>query len=314
MSYLQALRLFSRNTRLYLFSSALVGFCFYGIYTVLFNLYLLRLGYGSEFIGLANAALWVPIVLFALPAGMLGQRWGVRATLIVGAVIMIAGLGLPPFAGLLPASLRSAWILSTYPLLGLGAALYMVNGDPFLMGSTGPGDRDQAFSAMLAISPLAGFIGSIVAGLLPGVFAAALEVPLDHPASYRYPLWIAAALFALTVPAFLATDQVSFPGAGGASPGPSTPPAQRERKAAVYVVIGLLALVALLRVSGENATLTFLNLYMDAGLGASTAQIGILSAVGQLVGGPVSLVMPHWPGAGERVRSSPSVSWASRSA
>jgi len=75
-NYLKALRLFSRNVRLYLITTVLVGFCYYGIYAVLFNLYLLRLGYGPGFIGLVNAAGWSPVVVFALPAGALGSRWG----------------------------------------------------------------------------------------------------------------------------------------------------------------------------------------------------------------------------------------------
>ena len=45
--YVRALRGFNRNVRLYLFTTALLGFTIFGgIYPVLFNLYLLRLGHG----------------------------------------------------------------------------------------------------------------------------------------------------------------------------------------------------------------------------------------------------------------------------
>ena len=47
--YLRTIRHFNRDIHLYLFASGLVGFClFSGIYSLLFNLYLLRLGYWSR--------------------------------------------------------------------------------------------------------------------------------------------------------------------------------------------------------------------------------------------------------------------------
>ena len=54
--YVTEARLFSRDVRLFLVTSVLFGFTAYGgTYTVLLNLYLLRLGYGTEFVGLISA-------------------------------------------------------------------------------------------------------------------------------------------------------------------------------------------------------------------------------------------------------------------
>ena len=54
-TYLQRVRLFSHDARLFLISSALVRLTVYGgIYAVLLNPYLLRLGSGPQFIGLVN--------------------------------------------------------------------------------------------------------------------------------------------------------------------------------------------------------------------------------------------------------------------
>lgn len=83
-SYLNTLRLFSREARLYLVTAGLIGFTIFGgIYTTLLNLYLLRLGYGPEFIGLVNAVGLFGLAIFSLPAGMLGDRWGVRRMMIL---------------------------------------------------------------------------------------------------------------------------------------------------------------------------------------------------------------------------------------
>jgi len=51
-SYLQALRQLNRDVRLFLVTAFLFGFGYAGIYFLLVNLYLLRLGYELEFIGL----------------------------------------------------------------------------------------------------------------------------------------------------------------------------------------------------------------------------------------------------------------------
>ena len=63
-TYIHTLRLFNRDVRLYLISAALIGFTFLGIYAVLFNLYLLRLGYGPEFIGTVNGVSQLGFALF----------------------------------------------------------------------------------------------------------------------------------------------------------------------------------------------------------------------------------------------------------
>jgi MFS family permease len=84
-SYVHTLRLFSRDIRLYLISFALFAFTIFGgIYTVLLNLYLLRLGYGPEFIGLVNAVGLLALALFFLPAGAITRRWGLRRAMIAG--------------------------------------------------------------------------------------------------------------------------------------------------------------------------------------------------------------------------------------
>ena len=117
--YLRAMRLFSRDVRLFLLSSALIGFCWKGIYAVLFNLYLLRLGYGPRFIGIANAVPTLTYGLACLPAGVLGGRWGVRRSMTLGVVIVAVGLALPPCAEWLPASVRAAWLILAYSVARL---------------------------------------------------------------------------------------------------------------------------------------------------------------------------------------------------
>ena len=124
------------------------------MYVMLFNLYLLRLGYGTEFIGLVNAAAQLGVVVFSLPAGMLGHRWGVRRMLIVGPSVATIGLGILPLAEFVPTAWQAVWLVVTYIVAWLGGALYIVNGLPFVMSKTNSAERAHALAIRTSTSDL----------------------------------------------------------------------------------------------------------------------------------------------------------------
>jgi MFS family permease len=140
-TYLQTLNLFSPNARLYLAANTLTTISYTGIYVMLFNLYLLRLGYGLAFIGIVNAATQLGVVAFSLPAGMFGRRWGNRRMLITGLSVATTGLGLVPLAEFVPANWQTGWLVVTYILAWLGGATYIVNSLPFVMSVTDSAER-----------------------------------------------------------------------------------------------------------------------------------------------------------------------------
>ncbi len=283
-TYLSAFRLFSRDARLFLLTSFLIGFTvFGGISTVLFNLYLLRLGYGPEFVGLVNAVGALGLVFFALPAGAVGTRWGSRRTLVAGLALAALGNTLLPLAEFIPVGVRPGWLLVTNLIASLGMTFYIVNIIPFLMGVTGAEERNHVFSVQAALWPLAGFAGSLVAGVLPRLVGTALKVSLDHPLPYRYPLLMAGLLLCFGVVAMLKTHA----------------PAEVDRQASTAErgplpvgIIALFGMIVVLTVAGEALAGTFFNVYLDDGLHASTSRIGTLAALGQLVAVPAALAMP----------------------
>ena len=278
--YLQKLRMFSRDARLFLITYSLWG-GFFGIHRVLFNLYLLRLGYGPEFVGRVNGVGRLTFGLFSLPAGALGGRLGNRRTIIAGMCLGVAGFGLLPLAEFVPVALRQVWVLATFSLGWLGGALYVVNGNPFLVGATTTDERNHAFSVREALIPLAGFAGSLVGGLLPALFVRAFGVSLDQPAPYRYPLLFAAALLIPGVPTLLATHEVVTEEGQKRMP---------KAGAAPYGLIALLALVVLLWSTAVEGT--FFNVYLDVRLHVPTSLIGVLMAVGQTLAVPSVLIVP----------------------
>jgi predicted MFS family arabinose efflux permease len=288
-SYLQQLRLFNRNVRLFLVTAAMLGLAWDGIRIVLFNLYLLRLGYGTETVGLINAVGSFAFSIFAVLLGTFGARWNGRRSLIIGLSLMVAGLALLPLAGMLPPAWQLGWLYAANVLSFLGLAMWWVYSIPFLMGATGPGERNHAFSVQIALAPLAGFAGSLVGGALPGLFAALGGFPAEDPAAYGASLFVAALLL---IPAVLALLPTRDPHSGIRPAGVTGPAEGHARSAAPYGLILLIGVVVWLRFAGTASTNTFFNVYLDDGLGVSTALIGVLWAFGRLVSVPAALATP----------------------
>lgn len=283
-TYLDVLRDFNRDVRLYLVTTMLIGLTVDGgVYTVLFNLYLLRLGYGPEFVGLVNGSGMLVFALCCLPAGTLSGRWGNRRMMIVGLTLLTIGCGLLPFAELHTGNWQAGWLFITWCFAFVGFALYFVNTAPFVMTVTHQTERNHVFSVQAAVWSLAGFAGSLIGGFLPGLFAIYLGVSLDQPAPYRYSLLVASLLLIPSVLAIVGTRE-----------GHTQPIKERQAKGETspLKLIAFLTLVRLLVVTGVGTLFTFFNVYMDAGLQISTVHIGVLSAVGRLLSIPTALIVP----------------------
>jgi hypothetical protein len=284
LTALTRFRQFNRNVRLFMVSVGLTGFSFWGINTMLLNLYLLRLGYGPEAVGVVNAVGMGGAALFCLPAGFIGGRWGVRRAMIAGQVAVMLGFLALPLGEFAPEGWRRGWVLGSNVLSAVGLSLYLVNNSPFLMAAATAEERGYAFSLQTAVQTLVGFLGCLAAGVMPGLMASLLHLPLSHPAPYRYPLLLAGAILLPSVLALLRTEEVSV----------ALPPAAQatQRAGAPRRLIALLAVLTLLRQAGTGVTRSFFNVYLDAGLGAPTTLIGTLSAVGQLLAAFTMLSLP----------------------
>jgi predicted MFS family arabinose efflux permease len=202
---------------------------------------------------------------------------------------MFAGALLLTWAEFGPPAWQATWLMAAYILLNLGLSLFFVNSVPYLMAITTPAERGPAFAVQSALISLAAFAGSLTGGFLPGYFAFALDQTLAGPAPYRYPLLLAALLLITGIWAAFGTRDTEEQGShmhaeveiAGINP------AFR-----VWGLILVLSVIRLLIVAGSAVAMTFFNVYMDAGLHVSTAQIGIAVAIGRLSAVPAALTTP----------------------
>jgi len=168
--------------------------------------------------------------------------------------------------------------------------------------TTGP-QRGLAFSVQTGLLALAAMAGSLIGGYLPGVYATALHLPLNHPEPYRFPLFISVALMAPGLVALLMTrpgDRPVLAGEGATSeeiePEVTAPPFSAERRRiarqSVVAVILMFGVIRFLQVAGIGSAGTFYNVYFDTQLNVPTSEIGLISAAARLASVPAALMVP----------------------
>lgn len=288
--YVQTVRRFHPRVWFYLIATSLIGFAYDGgIYSVIFNLYLLRLDYGPELVGQVNSVGMLAFAISAFPAGALGERWGNRRMMLVGLTLMGLSSALLAQAEFVALANRPLWLMTTYIVVNCSLAFYFVNSVPFLMNITSADERSAAFSIQSAMISLAAFVGSLVAGFLPGYFAAWLGLPLASPTPYRYPLLLAALLLLGGVWVF---GQSRLPVSVAVAKPVALPGAATVKEERVWPLIGAITIVRLLLVGGSAVAMIFFNVYLDAGLNVPTPQVGIAISLGRLLAVPAALLTP----------------------
>ena len=122
------------------------------------SLYSLELGASAAAVGVLAALFSVFPLLLAVHAGRVSDRLGVRAPMVAGALIMVAGLALPL---VFPGSLH--WLFVCPALIGLGQIYFHVSVHN-LVGALGDADRTKNFATFSLGSSIAAAIGPSAAG------------------------------------------------------------------------------------------------------------------------------------------------------
>jgi MFS family permease len=122
------------------------------------SLYALELGAGAGAVGVLAALFAVFPLLLAVHAGRLSDRLGVRAPIVLGALVMAVGLAVPL------ASRGIAWLFLCSALIGLGHIFFHVSIHNLVGSLGGEAARTRNFSTFALGSSIAAFIGPSAAG------------------------------------------------------------------------------------------------------------------------------------------------------
>jgi len=158
------------------------------IYVLLYNLYLLDLGFREDFVGQVNSASTAGMVAAILPAAVLARRWGLGKLLLVS----FASVGAISAVRVLVSS--RAPLLALAFLSGVAMSLYVVALAPAIARLTSDKARSTGFSVSTASSIALGIFGGWLGGHLPGWLGGKRPAMLAGCALVALALWPSARL------------------------------------------------------------------------------------------------------------------------
>lgn len=278
-TYINRIRAFSRNARLYLVSQAIYGTAI-GIFQLLFNFYVLSLGYDEAVLGNLVAARSMTSLIMAIPCGFLTDRIGKRNSIVISIAGYSASVGLML---LFPSSLM---FLAMNIVQGLAQSLSGVAMGPFLMENSKDTERTYLFSISSGLQMTTISIGQWIGGYLPTWIALRLAISALNTKSYAMSLWTVALISLLSVmPILFVSNLISKK-----SDRPTFAPMSfiRNNPGKIQKLI----LPTLITSIGAGLIMPFMNVYFRNVHQQSDTSIGMIFAWGSLAMGIGLIIAP----------------------
>lgn len=280
-AYLARLGRAPRAMKLFVLYTLFVNIGF-GVFQLIYNLYLVRLGFREDFIGILTAINTVLIAVAALAFGQLVNRFGAWRCILAGTILTVVAL-------LGQALITFVPVLVVFAALGgIGQAGLIVPNMPFIIEHSPDEERADLSALTFSIMSLSMTFGALVGGRVPellGRFGAsyAQETLLN----YRTTLLVGVALAGVgLLPLILIRERRRgiTTTAGRLADGQMIPRRVRNDMI-VFVAVG-----ALFSVSAA-AIIPFYNVYLKD-LGASAGTIGTVFAITGVFGALLGICAP----------------------
>lgn len=172
------IRSFQKPARLYLAAIVITGFITSG-WQLFFNLFILARKFDVQFLGLINAMPSVAALLLAIPLGMFSDWFGRKRSMVLGLSIVTVGYALQVLT-----PTKTGLVIIAF-IIGAGSSLFGISQAPFLMNVSNKDNRALLFSMNFGLQTLAGTLGNLFAGFLPGVFGNLFKVASDSATAYQ---------------------------------------------------------------------------------------------------------------------------------
>ncbi len=183
---------FTPNARLYLTFGVISGVAL-GIFRLLFNFYVLSLGFDEKLLGNLVTASNLTALIVALPMGYLADYLGRKSSLLISGIIICLSTSLMVIFPL-PSTLYLMNILS-----GVGQSLAAITMSPFLMENSSSRERTYLFSFSSGIQMVSASVGSWIGGYLPSWVANARAVDALSSQAYGGSIFIVAITLAISI-------------------------------------------------------------------------------------------------------------------
>lgn len=285
-SYIRSVRNHRRDVKLFLLYS-LASNVGIGVFMLLFNLYLVELGYREDYIGRFNAVNTLAMAVVALSIGWLINRFGIWRSVTAGLMLFLI------------TSVLASFITDPLLLLGMGAlsgagnAFLFVPTMPFIVDLTEREERHGVAALAFSLNSLSMTVGSLLGGWMPRGLGVVFGLATPSPEAFRYTLVAGLLLAALAlVPLFAMTAERKRSRPGDREPvqtsadGTVLESRIVRRHMAVFVAVGGLMSF------GAGALFPFYNVFLQT-QGATAGQIGLIFSAAGLMAAAVGLASPY---------------------
>jgi MFS family permease len=279
--YIQPMRTFGRDARLFLWMTVINGIIFSG-WQLFFNIYMLQSGFTRDFLGIVNSLPALTGLLSGIPMGRLSDRIGRKRALFIG--ILLSGLS---YLGQVTFK-QPFLIVIMSALAGVFFMLIIVSGAPMMMKLSDASNRTLLFSLNYGLQTIAGAVGSLFAGQLPTLFGTLLGVDPTSAVAYRAVL-ILTVLFGSTalIPLWMMREPKTFQAN-------SEPDSERTNIRSGLTRLTLkLATPNFLIGMGAAILIPYMNVFFKDRFAISDSLLGLLFSLSSLFIGIGTLVGPR---------------------
>lgn len=280
--YVQPIRGFSRDARLFLWTTVINGIIYSG-WQLFFNIFMLQSGFERDFLGIVNSLPSLAGLLLGIPIGRLSDRIGRRAAFFIGIILSsLAFLGQITFREPLLIAIMSA-------LAGIFNMFLIVSQSPLMMKLSDHSNRTMLFSLNFGLQTLAGSVGSLFAGQLPAFFGRVLHVGGTSAAAYQAVLIITVLLGTTAlIPLWMMKEPDSAPPAP-----PEIDEPQKKHSSNFKRLTVELATPNFLIGFGAAILIPYMNVFFKDRFAISDSSMGILFGLSSLFVGVGSIIGPR---------------------
>lgn len=266
--YKSKIKSFSFNARLFLVSIFLISLSI-GIYEVIFNLYILKLGFKEDFLGFILSLVSISTGLFSIPASIICDKIGRKNTLVLSSFLLLVS-----FIFLFTTTSQIVLSISSV-LYGISTALKVVTSSTFMIENSSASERMHLFSMYHLFYTVAVMVGNFVGGFFPGFIINQININPTGAEAYRLSLYISlfAVLISLVPLIFIKEKKLTI---------------KHEKlfsnliSALNMKIIQQLMIINALIGIGWGLALPYFNVYFDIVFNATAAQIGIIFSISQI--------------------------------
>jgi predicted MFS family arabinose efflux permease len=276
LNYLGRLYGFNRNAKLFLASTLLNGLGI-SLLVLLYNLYILSLGFRQDMIGLVTLTACLAAVIASLPMAWVANRIGYKAAQVIG----IAGSALSLAVPLVWPTAEA--LIVTELIWGVAFTLVTIVGAPFMSENSSEEDRPYLFSIQFVLLTLTAFIGSLLGGELPRLFGMWWQLAPESPGAYQGALGVGIALMLASAAPLFFLEAPTRRHAHAARPRLTV----RDRMKVMRLLLPLL-----LGAAGGGMFVPFVNVFWKVSHNLDDATIGQIFALSALLMTAMGLVAP----------------------